>query len=390
MPWKEKTVVESRLDFIQQVEGKDKQAEGENKTFKQLCREFGISRKTGYKWLKRWKSGETLKDRSHAPLCTPKKTAKEQEDLILSLRDEHPGWGPRKLKRRLEDLEHEGIPAHSTIAAILQRCGRIDPRESEKHKPWRRFEREHPNELWQMDFKGEFPMEYAGACYPLTLLDDHSRYSLCLEAKESQKAVGVKASLDQLFSRFGLPTAILCDNGSPWGDVAGITRIDVWLMQLGILPIHIRPGHPQTQGKEERFHQTLKRELLTGRTFADIQDAQKHFEHWQRVYNNERPHEALGMDVPAKHYQPSSRAKPSILQEPDYPPNSITRKVSNKGLIRYEGAAYYVGSQLETKVLLLRQCEDAHIEVLYGGYVVARIDPMDQEVVSRRIARARP
>ncbi|MEE0682150.1 MAG: IS481 family transposase [Candidatus Gastranaerophilaceae bacterium] len=272
MPWEEKTVAQMREEFINMVQ------QG-NYSMTEICRQFGVSRKTGYKWLERYKAGEGLEDKSRAPLHQANKTSRETELLILSLREEHPAWGPRKLKRRLADLGYSGLPAVSTVAEILRRNGQISEQESRKHRPIKRFEKEQANELWQMDFKGQFPLMDGSQCFPLTLLDDHSRFSLCLDAKAGQKGADVSDSLVRLFHTYGLPNAILCDNGKPWGgNRQGISSMDVWFMQLGILPIHIRPHHPQTQGKEERFHLTLDKELLQRCTFDNQRQAQRHFD----------------------------------------------------------------------------------------------------------------
>lgn len=383
MPWEEKTVGQVREEFINMVQRGDY-------SMSEICRQFGISRKTGYKWLERYNAGEALADKSQAPLHQANKTNRETELLILSLRGEHPAWGPRKLKRRLEDLGYSGLPAVSTVAEILRRNGQIIEEESRKHRPIKRFEKEQANELWQMDFKGQFPLMDGSLCFPLTLLDDHSRFSLCLDAKSGQKGMDVNSSLVRLFHTYGLPNAILCDNGKPWGDNRqGISSMDVWFMQLDILPIHIRPHHPQTQGKEERFHLTLEKELLQRCTFGDQRQAQRHFDHWRKIYNRDRPHEALNLDVPEKHYSPSQRKIPHELPEPEYPHGAITRKTHN-GLIRFEGKAYYLSDSFDGKYLELRKRDTGMVDVLFGHFKVASINPFDKELFSKKISLFNP
>jgi transposase InsO family protein len=270
--------------------------------FSELCDRFGISRKTGYKFLNRYlQEGEAgLYDRSRRPKSTPKATAPEIEQVILELRDKYPAWGPRKLKRRLEDLGHQGIPAPSTINGILKRCERIAPEAPQTHKPWQRFERERPNDLWQMDFKGHFAAK-EGRCHPLTVLDDHSRYSLGIRACKDEKKQTVQYHLKTLFRRYGLPWAMLMDNGNPWGydNEHPYTRLTVWLIRLGISIIHSGAYHPQTLGKDERFHRTLKAEVIGKCIGRPISTCQWHFDRWRSVYNTQRPHEALDMNVPA-------------------------------------------------------------------------------------------
>ncbi|NIT72916.1 IS481 family transposase, partial [candidate division KSB1 bacterium] len=271
------------------------------------CRQFGISRKTGYKFLQRYlEVGEpALQDRSRRPQSSPNKTAKEIEALILQLRQEHPVWGARKLKRRLEDLGYENLPAVSTITAILRRHQRISPESSQKHKRWQRFCAKAPNELWQMDFKGRFPAK-EGHCHPLTILDDHSRYCLCLAACHNEQKQIVQHHLSRVFGYYGMPNAMLMDNGSPWGGDAEhpYTELTVWLLRLGIKVIHSHPYHPQTIGKEERFHRTLKAEAITHCMGQKHRLCQKIFDRWRLVYNTQRPHEALNMNVPAHCYRP--------------------------------------------------------------------------------------
>lgn len=228
MPWKEETVKDQRKTFCARAD-----AFGCN--FSALCREYGISRKTGYKWLERYRSGLSLCDGSRAPLMRPRKTEPAVEALLLSVRQKHPTWGARKILRYLEDRGSSGLPAASTVAAILKRNGFITPEESERHTAFRRFEMDAPNELWQMDFKGHFGMLDGKRCHPLTMKDDHSRKLLCLDAYENERWENVKGSLLRVFHENGLPNAILCDNGAPWADNhQGYTPFELWMMQMGV------------------------------------------------------------------------------------------------------------------------------------------------------------
>lgn len=226
------------------------------------------------------------------------------EEAIVNLRGKHPAWGGRKLERRLLDLGLTGVPSASTITTILRRHHLLDPHESAKHKAFCRFERATPNELWQMDYKGEFQLPQ-GRCYPLTILDDHSRFAVAVEACHRINKIVTQAALIKIFRRYGLPQQITCDNGSPWGSggQSYYTALGVWLMRLGISVSHSRPHHPQTQGKDERFHRTLKTEVLRYQHGTTLADWQHHFDQWRAVYNTERPHEALSMAVPASRYQ---------------------------------------------------------------------------------------
>lgn len=234
----------------------------------------------------------------------------------------------------LVDKGENSVPAASTINDILKRNGCISELASEQHTPWKRFARDRPNALWQMDYKGHFGMTNGQRCHGLTILDDHSRFSLCLDAKENERWEGTKASLDRVFEEFGIPDAILCDNGAPWADNhGGYTPFEIWMMQMDVTPMHGKPGHPQTQGKDERFHRTLKEDLLLRKPLTDLAEAQKEFDEFRDCYNHERPHGALELDVPAKHYRPSRRKVVENPTEPEYDSGKNLRKVNCCGYV---------------------------------------------------------
>ena len=277
MPWKVGTHMSLRKEFIALA-----QSDGVNMS--ELCRRMGISRKTGYKWLRRYVQGggHSLHDLSKRPHTSPQQTSREMEERIIALRQAHPTKGAHVLARMLRDRGYAGVPAKSTITAILRRHGLIDEVEAAKHAPYVRFERAEPNELWQMDFKGHIAMQHH-RCHPLTLLDDHSRFNLALRACADEQGDTVQDRLTHVFRRYGLPLAMLMDNGSPWGNDTAhpFTPLTVWLMQLGVNVLHSRPHHPQTLGKLERFHRSLKSEVLTGRTFTDLEHCQRAFDTWR-------------------------------------------------------------------------------------------------------------
>ena len=265
----------------------------------EICRRFSISRRTGYKWLERFKKEGVsgLREKSRRPNYSPNKTKDKTEELIRSIRGKDPEWGAKKIRKILErDYHLANIPSITTINNILKRNGLIDPSQSIKNKKIERFEYEYPNELWQMDFKGDFVLKNKLRCFPLTITDDHSRYNICLKALQNQRYLSVKEHLILVFKQYGLPEKILCDNGGPWG-LAGnqspgeirMTKLEKWLLQLDIHVLHGRAYHPQTQGKLERYHRTLKSELLKYKTFKDFKDCQIHFDHWKHKYNHIRP-----------------------------------------------------------------------------------------------------
>ena len=333
MPWQSGTIMDNRREFVRLAEAGDV-------SVAELCRRFGISRQTGHLHLRRHREAGPagLEDRSRRPLSSPRRSPEAIEQAILDLRDAHSAWGGRKLARVLRDRGVVGVPSPSTVTEVLRRRGRLDPAEAVKHRPVQRFERAAPNELWQMDFKGHFPID-RGRCHPLTVLDDHCRYSLGLIACGDETRATVRAHLTSVFRRYGLPGTILCDNGSPWGGsgAEGWTALEVWLMRVGVRLYHGRPRHPQTQGKEERFHRTLNVEVLQANRFADLTACQSAFDRWRRVYNEERPHEALGMAVPASRYQASPVGFPERLPEPDYHATDQVRRMSRDGAVRLLG-----------------------------------------------------
>lgn len=373
MSWKDVTIMEKRLEFVMLAM--------HTENFSELCTRFGISRKTGYKFLNRYlQEGEAgLHDRSRRPKRFPKVTAPEIEQLILELREAHPAWGARKLKRRLEDLGHQNIPAPSTINEILKRWKRIAPEASQIHKPWRRFERERPNELWQMDFKGHFDVR-EGRCHPLTVLDDYSRYSLGIRACKNQQKQTVHYHLKTIFRRYGLPWTMLMDNGTPWGydNEHPYTHLTVWLIRLGITVIHSSAYHPQTLGKDERFHRTLKAEVIGKCIGKPFSTCQWHFDRWRSVYNNQRPHEALDMNVPASRYQVSTRVFPEKLPEIEYSPSDEIRKVQDGGFISYQNQEFRVGRAFKGQRVAIRPTPvDGKFEVFFCHQKIAEIDLSD-------------
>jgi transposase InsO family protein len=307
MPWRGLSVMDQREEFVKLA-----LMPGANR--KELCRRFGISRKTGYKLLRRHaaEGRAGLADRSRRPRRSPARTPDAIEQEVLRLRQvSNDAWGGRKIGAVMRRAGRQDVPSASTITAILRRYDKLGARAGEHPGPYQRFERAAPNELWQMDFKGHFAT-IAGRCHPLSVLDDHSRYAVGLTACGNEQEATVRDRLVAVFRRYGLPWAMIMDNGAPWGNAGDqpYTIFTVWLLRLGVRVIHGRPSHPQTQGKDERFHRTLKAEVLHGRSFRDLPECQQAFDTWRQVYNHERPHEALGLAVPADRYRPSPRAFP--------------------------------------------------------------------------------
>ena len=315
--------------------------------FRQLCRRFGISPKTGYKWRQRYRAGgaSALVDQSRRPQRSPRQCPAEVAATVIALRQAQPAWGGRKLRRRRLDLQQSRVPAASTCTAILRRAHLLQP-EAAVSTPWQRFVRLQPNELWQMDFKGHFGTQSGARCHPFTVLDDHSRFNLVLAPSADQTGTTVRAALSAAFATYGLPEALLCDNGAPWGaaePVCPYTTLTVWLLRLGVRVLHGKPYHPQTQGKDERFHRTLHAELLRRHTWRDLAHCAEWFPRFRHTYNCERPHDSLGGDTPVRHYRPSSRSLPASLPALDYPNETTVRVVRTKGNITFGGQTWYVG-----------------------------------------------
>jgi transposase InsO family protein len=353
-------------------------AQHPNANIAELCRRFGISRKSAYKWLERFAGeGEAgLGDRSRRPRTTPGRTAEAVRVQLLELRAQHPAWGPRKLRRRLEDLGVGDLPAHSTIGQLLQRAGQIEAGASAQHQSWVRFERARPNELWQMDFKGHFAMSRGGRCHPLTVLDDHARYLLALRACARENDGTVRPHLQEIFARYGLPENLLCDNAPPWSGCGGQwTALAIWLVRLGIRVLHGRPYHPQTQGKEERFHRTLQAEVLSRTDLHDLAHSQEAFDHWRPIYNHQRPHEALALATPATRYTPSARSLPKHLPPIEYGPADHLFTVKSKGEITWKNRTYYLGNGFAKQPIALRPSNtDGLYEVFFCHQRLGWID----------------
>jgi transposase InsO family protein len=353
MPWQEVSVVSRRAEFVMLA-----LQEGGN--VRALCRQFGISPPTAYKWLTRFErdGASGLSDRSRRPLRSPMRTTAEVEAVILALRDAHPTWGGRKLAARLRAGGTGAVPQPSTVTEILRRHGRLQPPVRQRHA-WQRFERAAPNHLWQMDFKGHVPLgQGAGRLHPLTVLDDHWRFAIGLQACLDERGTTVRAHLIELFRRYGLPDRMLMDNGPPWGTSQFAqhvyTPLTMWLLRLGIGISHGQPHHPQTQGKDERFHRTLKAELLQGPPFGSVRRAQDAFDAWRDVYNLERPHEACGLQPPMSRYRCSERPYPEVLPAIEYAPNDQVRRVGDKGTISFRGRQWPVGLPFAGQLVAVR------------------------------------
>jgi len=343
-----------------------------------LCQRFSISRTTGYKWLNRYRAEGCagLAERSRRPRGSPRRTPEDVETEVLRLRAAHPAWGGRKIARRLADLGLSAPPAASTITGILRRHGVVLGLHGGGSSAFKRFEHPTPNALWQMDFKGHVAMKI-GRLHPLTVLDDHSRFSIVLAACPDQRTATVKAALTAAMRRYGLPDTLITDNGSPWGNGPGqpFTPLGVFLIEQGVRIAHSRPYHPQTLGKDERFHRSLKAEALSGPPFMDLAEAAAQLNRWRDIYNLERPHEALGLATPASRYQPSPRAFIERVAPFDYGPGAQLRRVAQGGRINFLGRLARVPKAFAGHTIALKpHREDGVFTAWFRHQPIAQID----------------
>ena len=379
MPWESKTVEELRKEFIV--------ASKSTNNFSSLCREFGITRKTGYKWVARAKETDDLSNRSHARKNISNKTDLETENLILSVRKDNPAWGGKTIRQVLVNQGYEDLPCVKTCNNILKRNGFITEEESLKHKPFVRFERDKCNQMWQTDFKGDFALLDGTRCFPLDILDDHSRFSIKIAAKPN--TLGVTDSFREAFNEYGMPDSVLSDNGWTFrGFRNGYTHFEKWLMNHDVLPIHGRIMHPQTQGKIERFHRTMKTELLNQTKFNNLVDADKGLQEWRIKYNNIRPHEALGMKCPAEVYIPSDRTYIDNIKKYEYGGEHHVIKVNSWGYVRFNGWQVYLSETMINENIEFRP--NPHGDsffACYRNFKIAEFSNVTGKLINRKISR---
>jgi transposase InsO family protein len=354
----------------------------EEESMTELCEQFGISRKTGYKLYRRYQQqgAEGLKDRSRAPQVTPWAISQAQAEAIVAVRREHPSWGPKKLRAKLgQRAPQQRWPARSTIGELLRREGLSQARKRRRRalpsNPGGLRAAVAPNEVWCIDFKGWFRTGDGARCDPLTVTDAFSRYLLCSQVVSAPDTESCRSELERVFREYGLPWVLRSDNGAPFASlgVGGLSRLSVWWVKLGILPERIEPGKPQQNGRHERMHGTLKPETAHPPA-ANLDAQQRRFDHFRAEFNHERPHEALGQTPPAQHYTRSPRPYPQRLEEPAYPSGYELRRVRSNGEIKWRNELVLIGKALTNEIIGLRENDDGNAEVYFGPVALGVID----------------
>jgi transposase InsO family protein len=384
MPWKASSVMDERTRFVLEHERK-------MYTMTELCEIYDIARETGYYWLRRYQQGglEALQDRDRAPERHRNQTPEGIEGAVLELRRAHMRWGPRKLKRVLErESPQRPWPAASTIGAMLAREGLVIPRKKRRRAPpyTEPFAlADAPNRVWCADFKGWFQTQDGQRVDPLTITDAHSRYLLRCQRVAKTNSEHVQAVFEAAFREYGLPQAMRTDNGAPFASraIAGLSRLAVWWMKLGIVPERIAAGHPEQNGRHERMHRTMKQETASPPE-ANPHAQQRAFHRFRREYNQERPHEALGMQTPSAVYTPSPRAYPARVREPEYDSSMHVRRVRRRGSFSWKKQDVFLSETLIGEPIELLPVDDRIYTVYFAAFPIACFDSQRRTILPLR------
>lgn len=375
MPWSLPDLMSLRLEFVAE-------ALGRRQSLTALCAAYGISEKTGYKWLARFKAGgpAALADDSHAPASCPHRTPPPVRAALVALRRAHPTWGARKLRAVLAQ-EQPGVawPACSTITTLLHAEGLVVPRRRRLRAvpgsvaPF--LTATTPNALWSIDYKGQFTTGDGHWCYPLTIVDSASRFLLACVAHRQISTPGVQRVLEACFRTYGRPQALLSDNGAPFASPAAprrFSRLSAWCVTLGIRPLLIQPRHPEQNGRHERLHRTLKAEA-TRPAARSVRSQQQRFDAFRVEYNTLRPHDALALTPPAQHYTPSPRAWPTRLVPFAYPPGDHIRRIAPGGVLNWHRRQIYISTALAGHDVALRPVTPHLLNVYFTDYLLGTL-----------------
>jgi putative transposase len=383
VPWKETCPMDERVKFVAAVNEFDG-------SFRELCRQFKISPRTGYKWVARYEQfgPAGLVDRPPIPKRVPHATPAEVLARVIELRKEHPSWGPKKLHGWLLDRGVE-VPSASTVGDLIKRHGLVTPRRRRVRTPVSVEPLAiglQPNDVWCVDFKGHFALGDKTRCHPLTMTDHASRYLLKCEALTEPTEAAVAIHFDRAFREYGVPDRIRSDNGVPFATTApgGLSSLSVGWIKLGIFPERIEPGKPQQNGRHERMHKTLKAETASPPS-ANMTDQQRAFDRFRHIYNDERPHEALQQKPPASRYDRSRRPMPSEPRSPEYPSTMKTRRLDDRGRLPVGGTKTPLTRVLASEPVGLEQLDEETWEIFYGPIPIAELHVRNKEVAIKRL-----
>ena len=373
MPWTETCAMDERMHFVVEYDL-------DELSMTALCAKYNISRKTGYKWLARRRDAllEGFQDHSCAPHHHPNQLSAEIEQAVVAMRQSHPTWGPKKVLRRLEVQDSRAPwPARSTIAELLRRKGLVFPRKRRKRVPPQKQPFaccDGPNAIWCVDFKGWFRTGDGRRCDPLTISDAFSRYLIRCQVVDDTSGPGVRPLFEAAFREYGLPWAIRSDNGSPFASraIAGLSRLSVWWIKLGIAPERIEPGKPQQNGRHERMHLTLKGQTASPPA-ATVRGQQRRFDAFRKEFNEERPHEALEMATPASLYEPSLRPYPAREPEVIYPEDWPCRMVRVRGEVKFKGE-FFLSEALTGEPVGFEPINGRHWRLHFGPMALGIFD----------------
>jgi putative transposase len=386
MPWKESSPMEERAKFVLEHQRQEW-------SMAELCRRFGVSRQTGYKWLERHaESGLAgMADRSHAPHHRPHALGEAVREALLELRRKHPSWGPKKLKQRLADGVRR--PAASSIGELLRREGLTHAKRKRRGgvlpstEPLAHAER--PNDVWSIDYKGWFRTGNGERCDPLTVTDNASRYLIRLTAMPGIDQHRVRAVLEAAFREHGMPGSIRSDNGAPFVTAApgGLSMLSVWWARLGIRQERIEPGKPQQNGRHERFHWSLVKDVLDYGVAWDWRLQQNEFVRYRREFNEDRPHEALAMATPGSLYVPSRLAYPGRVPEMEYPAGQMVRRVNAQGRFLWRGRRVPLSPVLANEWIGIAETEEELYEISYGPVFLGWLDHWSGQFIREEMAQ---
>lgn len=378
MPWTE-TVIMQRLEFIQAI-----QTSGES--FSAVCRQFKISRKTGYKWLNRFQADDplSLRDRSRARLTHAKAISDEVAQELIEIRLKHPDWGPVKIRDWLLNKNVLfDVPASSSIGDILKKANLVTPSKKRHRTPDNlqpMTEVNEVNQVWSADFKGKFRLLNQHYCCPFTLTDNHSRFLLACEANDNENGAFVKRCFENAFREYGLPDVVRTDNGKPFAGngIAGLSYLSVWLMKLGILPERIEKGHPEQNGRHERMHRSLKAGMKHGHIYRTLEEQQVWFNHYRHEFNNERPHGAHNGKTPSSQWIPSKKQWDGKVREVEYPENARLYRVHAKGNISPDSRLLFLSESLRGEYVMMKEVDDGLHMILFDRLILAYYDSIEK------------